>query len=224
MRTRLCLLIGLLVLPVACGVVDDGRVQGINPPNELTDTLVPTTTTVLTTTSDATTTSGLETTTTEVQADPVLLYYISNGKLSPLIGSLSTQYAPSQLIALLQAGPIDDSISIGLRNAIPADVGIDASQDGTGVAQVVLPEGFFDTIPVDDQRLAVAQIVMTLLGNIPGVGQVAFNLQVAGPSGELIPAGQLLSRADYVTLLASSTTPAGSSTTPPLNATTTVPV
>ena len=152
----------------------------------------------------------------------MLLYYISSGKLSPLVGSLSSQYAPSQLIALLQAGPIDDPISIGLRSAIPTDVAIDASQDGTGVAQVVLPEGFFDTIPVGDQRLAVAQIVMTLLGNIPGVGQVAFNLQVSGPAGELIPAGQLLSRADYQTLLASSTTPTETTSSLPAGTTTTV--
>jgi hypothetical protein len=224
MYGRLAAILSVLTFAtVACSIVDDGRVERVSPPVELTDTLPPTT--IATTTTEAvTTTSGLETTTTDVQADLVLLYYISSGKLSPLVGSLSSQYAPSQLMALLQAGPIDDPISIGLRNAIPADVEIDASQDGTGVAQVILPEGFFDTIPVGDQRLAVAQIVMTLLGNIPGVGQVAFNLQVSGPAGELIPAGQVLTRADYQTLLASSTTPAGSTTTQPLNSTTTVPV
>ena len=174
MYLRLAAILGVLTFAtVACSIVDDGRVERVSPPAELTDTLPPTTI-AATTTEAATTTSGLETTTTEVQADTVLLYYISSGKLSPLVGSLSSQYAPSQLMALLQAGPIDDPISIGLRNAIPADVEIDASQDGTGVAQVILPEGFFDTIPAGDQRLAVAQIVMTLLGNIPGVGQVAF--------------------------------------------------
>jgi len=224
MFVRLAAIFGVLTFAtVACSIVDDGRVESVTPPAELTDTLPPTTIATTTTTEAVTTTSGLETTTTEVQADRVLLYYISSGKLSPAVGSLSSQYAPSQLMALLQAGPIDDPITIGLRSAIPADVEIDASQDGTGVAQVILPEGFFDNIPVGDQRLAVAQIVMTLLGNIPGVGQVAFNLQVSGPAGELIPAGQVLSRADYQTLLASSTTPTGSTTQPP-DTTTTVPV
>jgi len=224
MLWRLSVILGVLTLAtVACSIVDEGRVERVSPPAELTDTLAPTTIATTTTTEAVTTTIGMETTTTEVQADRVLLYYISSGKLSPAVGSLSTQYAPSQLMALLQAGPIDDPITIGLRSAIPADVEIDASQDGTGVAQVILPEGFFDTIPVGDQRLAVAQIVMTLLGNIPGVGQVAFNLQVSGPAGELIPAGQVLTRADYQTLLASSATPAGS-TTQPLETTTTVPV
>ena len=49
MRARVLLLVGLLVTPVACSVVDDGKVQGIDPPNELTDTLPPTTTTMLAT-------------------------------------------------------------------------------------------------------------------------------------------------------------------------------
>ena len=224
MYWRLAAILGVLTYAtVACSIVDDGRVESVSPPVELTDTLPPTTIATTTTTQAVTTTIGLATTTTDIQVDMVLLYFISSGKLSPLVGSLSSQYAPSQLMALLKEGPIDDPISIGLRSAIPADVEIDASQDGSGVAQVVLPEGFFDTIPVADQRLAVAQIVMTLLGNIPGVGQVAFNLQVSGPAGELIPAGQLLSRAEYQMLLASSTTPTGS-TTPPLSTTTTVPV
>ncbi len=221
MYLRLGAILGVLTFAtVACSIVDDGRVERVSPPAELTDTLPPTTI-APTTTEAATTTSGMETTTTDVQVDMVLLYYISSGKLSTFVGSLSSQYAPSQLMALLQAGPIDNPITIGLRNALPADVEIEASQDGTGVAQVVLPEGFFDTISVGDQRLAVAQIVMTLLGNIAGVGQVAFNLQVSGPAGELIPEGQVLSRADYQTLLASSATAAGS-TTLPLDTTTTL--
>lgn len=224
MRGRIGLLCGLLlVLPAACSVIDDGKVQSVNPPDELTDTL-PSTTIELTTTTEAqTTTTGLETTTTEVQAEPVKLYYISSGLLSPLIGSLSSQYSLSQLIAQLQAGPLDSPVTRGLRNAIPETVEVTATSDGTGVATVVLPEGFFDTIPAGDQRLAIAQIVMTLLDNTPGVGQVVFNSQVSGPSGELIPPGQKLTRADYLSLLASSTSVTPTTTTSPPLDTTTVP-
>jgi len=212
MRTRVVALCGLLALvTVACSVVDDGNVQGVNPPAELTDTL-PTTTVQITTTSEAVTTTGLETPTTEVQAQTVNVYYIASGKLSPVARPLPAQYALFQLIAQLQAGPPEGEIGRGLRTAIPTDIEIDALQDGTGVAQVVLPEDFFDTIPAGDQRLAIAQIVMTLLGNTPGIGQVAFNLQVSGPQGELIPAGQLLTRADYEPLLASTTTPSATTT------------
>lgn len=210
MRTRIVALCVLLAgVTVACSVVDDGKVQRVDPPNELTDTLPPTTTTIPTTTSQpATSTTGLETTTTEVQALTVQLFYVAGGKLSPVPGQLPTQYALFQLLAQLQNGPVEGPLGSGLRNAIPADVVIDASPDGAGVAQVVLPIGFFDSIPAADQRLAIAQIVMTLLENTPGIGQVAFNLQVSGPGGELIPAGQLLTRSDYSALLASSTTPA----------------
>jgi hypothetical protein len=206
MRTRviaLCVLIGAVA--AACSVIDDGKVQRVDPPNELTDTLPPTTTTIATTTSEqATSTTGLETTTTAVQAKSVQLFYIASGKLSPVTGQLPAQFLLFQLLAQLQEGPPRGPLGSGLRSAVPKSVAIDASPDGSGIAQVVLPQGFFDTIPAVDQRLAIAQIVMTLLENTPGVGQVAFNLQVSGPGGELIQPGQLLTRSDYAPLLASS--------------------
>ena len=201
MRVRLCLLTAALALvPVACSVVDGGKVQRVDAPRELTDTLPTTTTTAVTTT-----TLAVSTTTGASKRMP--------SWVTTVIGSLPSEYALSQLIALLQKGPPEGEVGVGLRSAIPSTVEITALPDGTGVAQVLLPEGFFDTIPAGDQRLAVAQIVMTLLDNTPGVGQVAFNLQVSGPAGEFIPAGQLLTRADYQTLLASTVTPA---TTSPL--------
>ena len=103
MRVRLCLLTAALALvPVACSVVDGGKVQRVDAPRELTDTLPTTTTTAATTTTLAvSTTTGLETTTTEVRVEGVRLYFIASGKLSPVIGSLPSEYALSQLIALL---------------------------------------------------------------------------------------------------------------------------
>ncbi|MFI0527527.1 MAG: hypothetical protein ACH37H_15565, partial [Ilumatobacteraceae bacterium] len=149
MRVRLCLLTAALALvPVACSVVDGGKVQRVDAPRELTDTLPTTTTTAVTTTTLAvSTTTGLETTTTEVRVEGVRLYFIASGKLSPVIGSLPSEYALSQLIALLQKGPPEGEVGVGLRSAIPSTVEITALPDGTGVAQVLLPEGFFDTIP-----------------------------------------------------------------------------
>ncbi len=219
MFARLAAILGVLTFAtVACSIVDDGRVERVSPPAELTDTLPPTTIATTTTTEAVTTTIGLETTTTDVQAQTVDVFFIASGKLSPVPRSLPVQYVLSQLIAQLQAGPPAGEVGLGLRSAIPPDLEeITASSDGTGVAQVVLPVGFFDTIPAGDQRLAVAQIVMTLLENTPGVGQVAFNLQVSGPEGELIPAGQLLTRSDFMTLMAdgpaAATAAATSSTT-----------
>ena len=215
MYWRLAVILGVLTFAtVACSIVDDGRVERVSPPAELTDTLPPTTIATTTTTEAVTTTIGLETTTTDVQAQTVDVFFIASGKLSPVPRSLPVQYVLSQLIAQLQAGPPEGEVGLGLRSAIPPDLKeITASPDASGVAQVVLPEGFFDTIPAADQRLAVAQIVMTLLENTPGVGQVAFNLQVSGPEGELIPAGQLLTRADFMALMADGPITASAATT-----------
>jgi hypothetical protein len=205
MYWRLAAILGVLTFAtVACSIVDDGRVERVSPPAELTGTLPPTTIATTTTTEAVTTTIGLATTTTDVQG-LVDVFFIASGKLSPVPRPISAQYVLSQLIAKLLAGPPEGEVGLGLRSAIPPDLEeITASTDGSGVAQVVLPDGFFDTIPAGDQRLAVAQIVMTLLENTPGIGQVAFNLQVSGPEGELIPAGQLLTRADFVSLMADS--------------------
>lgn len=208
MYRRLVLILGVLTFAtVACSIVDDGRVERVSPPAELTDTLPPATIATTTTTQAVTTTSGLETTTTDVQAQTVDVFFIASGKLSPVLASVAAQYGMPQLIAQLEKGSPEGEVGLGLRSAIPPKLEeITATSDGAGVAQIVLPEGFFDTIPAGDQRLAVGQIVMTLLENTPGVGQVAFNLQVSGPEGELIPAGQLLTRADFMTLMADGPT------------------
>lgn len=214
MRVRVLLMVGTLaMITVACSVVDDGRVTDVNPPFGLDDTLPPSTTVEITTTEAVTTTTGLETTTTDVQAETVRLYYIASGQLNFVASSLPAQFALSQLIDALMDGPPEGDLGRGLRSAIPDDVEISVTADGLGVARVVLPEGFFDTIPAGDQRLVIAQLVMTLLDNSRGIGQVTFNQQVSGPSGELIAADQLLTRVDYQTLLASAT-PSATTTTP----------
>ncbi len=207
MRRRVSALAALLaVITVACSVVDDGRVQRINP-GALDDTL-PTTTEANTTTTEAatTTTTGLKTTTTGVQAVAVQLYYIAGSQLNSVPNQLPPQFALQQLIKLLQVGLPQGDLGRTLRSALPTDVEITVTADGAGVAQVMLPDGFFDTIAVGDQRLVVGQLVMTLLDNSRGIGQLMFNQQVSGPSGEVIPAGQLITRLDYQSLLASATT------------------
>jgi hypothetical protein len=207
MQRRVLALAGLLtVITVACSVVDDGKVQRINP-GVLDDTLPTTTESNTTTTEAATTTTGLETTTTGVQAVAVQLYYIAGSQLNSVPDKLTPQFALSQLVTLLQVGLPKGDLGRTLRSALPKDVEITATPDyGAGVAQVVLPDGFFDTIAIGDQRLAVGQLVMTLLDNSPGIGQLMFNQQVSGPGGEVIPAGQLITRLDYQSLLTSATT------------------
>ena len=79
-----------------------------------------------------------------------------------------------------------------------------AENTNAGVAVVDLPRRFFDTIAVNDQRLVIAQIVLTLTDS-RGIGQVTFNQVVTRPNGESVPSGSPLSKADFVALLDSST-------------------
>jgi hypothetical protein len=99
--------------------------------------------------------------------------------------------------------------------------------DGSGVVQVILPDGFFDSVTVGtDQRLVIAQLVLTLTDS-RGVGQVTFNVPVPLPSGELKPAGEPLSYRDYQSLAGSNppATEVGatSTSTSSLETTTTAP-
>ncbi|MDO8363299.1 MAG: GerMN domain-containing protein [Actinomycetota bacterium] len=214
----------LVVAGAGCGVVDDGKVDRIDPPFGLDDTTTSTSTT--STTIQLVSTTSISTTTTEgVESEQVRLYFISGGQLTYVDRPLTSPVLLSQAIAALQEGPPEAGIQ--LRSALPANVPIEVRTDGRGVAIVTLPEGFFDTIPVGDQRMVIGQIVMTLLERA-GIGQVQFNQAVPKPPlGELVAAGELLTRLDYETLLptasGSTFTTLATSATTSTTATTTVP-
>lgn len=186
----------------ACSVVDDGTATRINPPGALDDTLPSTTST---TTTLLTSTSGLETTTSLFQSELVRLYFIASGQLTYVNQSLPSPAALQVIISALQSGPPPDTP--GLRSAIPTDATIIVSPpDGTGIARVDLPDKFFDRVAVGDQRLVIAQIVLTLTDS-RGIGQVTFDQPVTKPSGEFVAAGQPVSHLDYQTLFSSPSLP-----------------
>lgn len=205
MRARLLVITAAIVGLAACSVVEDGKVERIQPPYGLEDTSPSTTTTIATTTTEAaTTTSGLETTTTTVppiQTEDVQLYFIVSGRLTPVTKALPSPVAPLQLMAALQEGEPEGDAGKGLRTALPAFPEILVETDTTGLALIQLPDDFFTPIPVGDQRLAVGQIVVTVLTNIRGVGQVTFNQAVTTASGELVAAGDPLTLADFELLM-----------------------
>ena len=120
---------------------------------------------------------------------------------------LASPVSLEQILAALQAGPPVGALGQGLRTAVPvastdADA-LHAENTNAGVAVVDLPRRFFDTIAVNDQRLVIAQIVLTLTDS-RGIGQVTFNQVVTRPNGESVPSGSPLSKADFVALLDSS--------------------
>jgi len=198
----------------ACSVVDDGKVSRINPPGDLDDTLPATTST--STTLVPTSTSGLETSTSLVQTELVRLYYIAGGQVTFVNQALPSSPVLQLIVSALQSGPPPDTP--GLRSAIPQTaVILVRPPDGTGVAQVDLPDNFFDEIAVADQRFAIAQIVLTLTDS-RGIGQVVFDLPVTKPSGEFVAAGKPVTHLDYESLTGVSSSPesvTGTSTSAP---------
>ena len=205
---RIGLLAALLALvTVACGVGEGSKFERVASPIPLgLDDTLPPTTIEQTTTSDAVTTSSDQATTSTIStSESVLMYFISRGQLTKVPVPLTPGPTLFQVIARLQGGPPEGDEFVGLRSAVPATVLIDVKDDRTGVASVDLPPRFFDRIVPSEQRLAIGQIVLTLL-NRPSFGQVRFTsdgepIEVPKGSGELAEAGELLSVRDYESLL-----------------------
>ncbi|MFM7251928.1 MAG: GerMN domain-containing protein [Ilumatobacteraceae bacterium] len=201
----------LLVLALAsCSVVDDRSVEPIDPPFGLDDTIAVSTSDPADTTgttdpsgSGASTSVVPATTEPPVQTEQVRLYFIASGRLTYVAAPLPSPVVLAQLVAALQAGPPAGDLGTGLRSAIPALLEINVTTDGSGIAEVQLPDGFFDAMTVGDQRLVVAQLVLTLTDS-RGIGQVTFDEAVPKPSGELTPAGQPLAFRDFESLLVST--------------------
>ncbi len=200
MRMRLAgLCIAFTGLAVACSVVDDGKVERIEPPFGVDDTL-PSSTIATTTSSAETTTTGLEstTTTTPVQTEPVQLFFVASGQLTYVLQALASPVTLPQMIAALQSPPEGD-LGAGLSTLVPKHAEILVST-ANGIAYVTLPLDFFELVPVPiDQRYVIAQLVLTLTSS-RGIGQVVFNLRVPLPLGQERPAGQQLTFSDYASL------------------------
>ena len=142
------------------------------------------------------------------------MLFRSSGRLTYVATPLTSPVALNQIVAALQAGPPDGAPGQGLRSAVPVaaipDDELHATNNNAGVALVELPRHFFDHIALTDQRLVIAQIVLTLTDS-RGIGQVQFNQVVPKPSGESVPVGKPLSKADFQALLDSSTGANGAS-------------
>jgi spore germination protein GerM len=206
MRTRLAVIIvSLVALIVSCGIPDSGGVSRIADKDVggLSDTL-PTTTTSTTPPTIETTIPVETSPPTTAAVEDVTLYFISGGVLVPVPSPIAKRARVNQILSALQGG-VPKEGSDGLRTAVPtAALPITATEDGSGVATVDLPSGFYDQIPPEDQLLVIGQIVLTLT-EIPGIGQVLFKqndqlVSVNRVSGLSDPT-QPLARRDYASLL-----------------------
>ena len=194
----LMLLSGLLA---GCSVSSQGEFESIalvDIPFGLANpsTITPTTTTSL---PDPQTVSG-------VVEQPVDLFFVSSSSLIRVQRNIVSPATVSQVLALLAEGPASDSTFAGLRSALPTTFRADVKVT-RGVAEVDATRTFLTALQAADQRLAIAQLVLTLTSR-PGVGQVIFTVEsipIAVPRGrgDLVPPGTPVTFDDYANLIGS---------------------
>jgi hypothetical protein len=203
----MCSIVLVTMTAVSCSIPGSGDVRTIDPgdiPYELnaTTTVAPTTTIAVTTTipASASTTS----TSTTVPVEVVSLFYVAGAQLVPINRLLLTPAVAPQVLAALAEGPPDGDPSAGLRTALPTDF-VATVEVLRGIATVDLPPTFVTELPGAEQRLAIAQIVLTLTRRA-GIGQVTFTTQSRPQSvprgrGDLAGPGEAVACDDYANLL-----------------------
>ena len=204
--------LSIVLTTTSCSIPGEGSVKQIDP-NQIPYELNATTTSPPPTTVPATTTTApvVETTTSTISStipvEVVRLFFVAGDQIVPIDRILLSPAAAPQVLAALSEGPPEGDAAAGLRSALPAGFVAEVSVE-RGIATVVLPATFITDIPGGEQRLAVAQIVLTLTRQ-SGVGQVRFtsnNEPQAVPRGrgDLSAPGATVACDDYANLLPSN--------------------
>jgi spore germination protein GerM len=192
------LAIGLLVLS-GCAVPAQGEFERI-PAGDIPFGL----SNRLSSTSTSPTTQPTDQTTTDVVEQPVDLYFVLSTSVIRLQRNVASPASVAQVLALLAEGPTNDPTYAGLRTSLPPGFQAEVKVI-RGVAQVDATRTFLTTLQPADQRLAIAQIVLTLTSR-PGVGQVIFTVDsepIAVPRGrgDLVDPGTPVTFDDYANLI-----------------------
>lgn len=144
--------------------------------------------------------------TNPVQTEPASVYLILGlDRLQRLSVQLASPVEILQVLALLTEGPSGEQ-AVGLRTAVRPGLVIDVEVN-RGVATVDLRSSTLNILTPRDQRLAIGQIVLSILGSARGVGQVAFTINGAPaeigvpPDFQLSRPGHPLTFADFESLL-----------------------
>lgn len=192
-------------LTTACGVPTSSPSRPVDPaaiPEQFTATTVPPTT------STSTTTTVVEpppsTTTTTLPVEEVQIFFVSGSRIVPVPRLLLSPASAPQVLAALSEGIPDIDEAAGLRTALPSGLVIDVTVE-RGVATVDLDPAFTLIVAGSEQRLAVAQIVLTLTRRA-GIGQIVFSsgsepIAVPRGRGDLTEPGELVACDDYDNLL-----------------------
>ncbi len=193
------------VTMIACGVPTSSSSRPVDPndvPAQFTATTVPPTTT--STTSTTLVVAPPSTTTTSLPVETVDVFFVSGSRVVPVPRLLLSPASAPQVIAALTEGVPEIDEAAGLRSALPITLALDVLVE-RGVATVDLDPNFFVVVTGSEQRLAVAQIVLTLTRRA-GIGQVAFTsesrpINVPRGGGDLTTPGELVACDDYDNLL-----------------------
>ena len=144
----------------------------------------------------------------EVVSEQVELYYVSANRVVATNISVASPATTSQVLAALVEGPPGGVNGFGLRSALPKDLSATIAIS-KGIATIDTTAQFLSDLSPIDQRLAIAQLVLTFTRR-PGVGQVVFTVdgvEVAVPRGrgDLAKPGSPVSFDDYSSLLIATT-------------------
>ena len=198
-------LVSVLVVLSACGVPTSSSSRPVDPdaiPEQFTATTVPPTTTSTSTTT--TVVPPPSTTTTNLPVEQVDVFFVSGSRVVPIPRLLLSPASAPQVVAALVEGVPDIDEAAGLRSALPIGLTIDVSVE-RGVATVDLDPTFLLVVSGSEQRLAIAQIVLTLTRRA-GIGQVSFTsdsqpINVPRGGGDLTTPGETVACDDYDNLL-----------------------
>jgi hypothetical protein len=212
MARSLIALMSIVLATSSCSIPGDGSVKRIDPdqiPYELnaTTTSPPPTTVPATTTTAPVVESTTSTISSTIPVEIVRLFFVAGAQIVPIDRLLLSPAAAPQVLAALSEGPPEGDAAAGLRSALPVGFVAEVSVE-RGIATVILPGTFITDLPGGEQRLAVAQIVLTLTRQ-SGVGQVRFTSDnepqsVPRGRGDLSTPGATVACDDYANLLPSN--------------------
>jgi len=143
--------------------------------------------------------------TTTVPTEDVTMYFINGSALVPVPVPLPVNVEERQILTTLGGGPPPDEFKAGIRNAVPIDLVRRVRHVGRLITVDFNGESF-RSVDSDDQRLMIAQVVLTLT-SLSDIHEVLFTtdgdpLRVYQRNNELTEPGEPVTREDYAELLA----------------------
>lgn len=135
--------------------------------------------------------------------ETVNLYFIKNNQLFNVQLEIGRPTNPQNVFAALIAG-LPDPAQSNMTTLLPSNLTAIIDVQG-GVANINLQSGILDALTTSQQRLAIAQISLTLTSQ-PGIGQVTFSVNgkpigVPRGRGDIAAAGVPVAFDDYKMLI-----------------------